>query len=67
MDWDSFLACFWGSFVCLFYVECFLWCQTKEQLVLVIGGGRNTISFSLLYDLPPSHKTKLIKLVVFRQ
>lgn len=42
------LLAFGDFFVCLFYVDCFLCYQTKEQLVLVIVGGRNTISFSLL-------------------
>lgn len=32
--------------------------------MLVIVGGRNTISFNLLYNLPTSYKKKLMKLVV---
>lgn len=67
MDWDFFPCLLLGIFVCLFYVDCFLWYQTKEQLVLVIVGGRNTISFSLLYNLPTSYKKKMMKLVVFRE
>lgn len=61
------LLAFGDFFVCLFYVDCFLCYQTKEQLVLVIVGGRNTISFSLLYNLLPSYKKKLVKLKVFRE
>lgn len=61
------LLAFGDFFVCLFYVDCFLCYQTKEQLVLVIVGGRNTISFSLLYSLLTSYKKKLMKLMVFRE